>query len=359
MKKFTLILFLLLPVCYGYSQNSNTQIKFFAQPGFGYSYNADQKNNSPYFRGGQFVIYITSQISERVSVAGELNAHYEVLEDGPSTEVERLYLRYSINDNLSLRVGKTYNPLGFWNLNYNLGALLQPTISRPLILQPTHDGGFTQTRDVGVMLEGENIGASRFFFKFFVANGRGKNGGQQGASYELGKTISTNVQIGIEPSDGLKISASGIFNPLQKGSFNEFGVMLLENINYTAIAGSISFFNTERKLELIAEYYNHTNSYETLGKFTTDGAVLYLGIRTAGKVVPYFYGEYLKFTDGDSFYPTTNSHTGHSFGDVTNASLGIRYKFSPVVVFKTEAGITDEKGYGTSFGLKTQLAFSF
>lgn len=359
MKKSALLLILMLARVAVYSQNSNTQIKFFGQPGFGYSYNPDQKNNSPYFRGGQFVIYVTSQLSERVAVAGELNAHYEVQEDGPSTEVERLYLRYSINDNLSLRVGKTYNPFGYWNLNYNLGALLQPTISRPLIIQPTHDGGFTQTRDVGVMLEGENYGSSRLFFKFFTSNGRGKNGGQQGTSYELGKTLSVNAQIGFEPTEGLKLSVSSIVNPLQQGAMNEFGVILKEDILYTAFAGSVSFFNPEKKLELIAEFYNHTNAFKTLGSFGTQGAVLYLGLRGAGKIVPYFYGEFLQFTKGDLFYPTINVKTGHAYTDVTSGSLGLRYKFSPVIVFKTEAGITQEQGYGTSFGLKTQLAFSF
>ncbi len=338
---------------------SNTQIKFFAQPGFGYSINNDLKSNSPYFRGGQFVIYVTSQLSERVSVAGELNAHYEVMEDGPSTEIERLYLRYSINDNLAFRIGKTYNPIGYWNLNYNLGLVLQPTISRPLITQPTHDGGFTQTRDVGVMLEGENIGSSRFFFKAFVSNGRGKNGGQQGTPYALGKTLSTNAQIGFEPTEGLKLSVSGVFNPLEKGMMNEFEVPIADKLNYSVWAASVSFLNPENKLELIAEYYQHTNSYETLGSYSISGGVLYLGLKTSGKIVPYFYGETLKFDAGDPFYPILNKKTGQGYGDINNASLGFRYKFSPVIVFKTEAGVTDQKTYGTSYNLKTQLAFSF
>lgn len=359
MKKSTFTFFFLLSVCYSYSQNSSTQIKFFAQPGFDYFYNGDQKSNSSYFRGGQFVIFVTSQISERVSVAGELNAHYEALEDGPNTEIERLYLRYSINDNLAIRIGKTYNPIGFWNLNYNLGAILQPTIVRPQILRATHDGGFTQARDIGVMFEGENLGSSRFFFKIFVANGRGRNGGGQGTPYALGKTVATNAQIGFEPVEGLKVSASGLFNPLAKDSYNEFGVQLPENINYTAMAGSISFLDPEKKMELIAEYYRHTNSFETLGTFSTDGAVLYCGLRTTGKIVPYFYGEYLTFADGDTFYPLLNSRTGQTFTDSKDLFLGVRYKFSPVVVFKTEAGVTDQKQYGTSLGLRTQLAFSF
>jgi hypothetical protein len=355
------LVFILLFFCVtskSWSQN-NTQIKFFGQPGLDFSLNDDAKSNSTYFRGGQFVIYVTSQITEKVTVAGELNIHYMAIVPGPSTEIERLYLRYAINDNLALRIGKTYNPIGYWNLNYNLGLVLQPTISRPLIIQPTHDGGFTQTRDIGVMLEGENIGSSRFFFDLFVANGRGKNGGLLGPSYALGKTISTTARVGIEPTDGLKLSVSGVFNPLEKGLLNEFGIAIADKLTYSAIAGSISFFNPEKKLELIAEYYQHTNAYETLGTYNINGGVLYLGMKTNGKVTPYFYGETLKFQNGDPFFPLIDEFTNQSFGDVTSLSLGLRYKFTPTIVFKTEAGSSDHKGYGTTLALKTQLAFSF
>jgi hypothetical protein len=356
--KINFSIFFSLFIQFSFAQ-SNTQIKFFGQPGFTYSYNKDLKTGSPYFRNGQFIVYVTSQLSERVSIAGELNAHYEVSEEGPSTEVERLYLRYTINDNFALRIGKTYNPIGFWNLNYNLGLLLQPTISRPLVLQPTHDGGVTQTRDVGVMLEGENLGSARFFFKAFIANGRGKNGGQQGTPYLLGKTISSTGQIGIEPTDGLKLSLSGIYNPLQKGQKNEFGQTLKDNLSYSAISASVTYFNSDKKVEFIAEYYNHTNSYDNLGSYNADGAILYLGIRNSTKVTPYFYGEHFSHPEGDPFYPTINTQTGQKDGDTRIGSLGFRYKFLPEVVFKMEAGIMDQEYYGTSFNGKTQLAFSF
>ncbi len=338
---------------------SNTQIKFFGQPGLDFSWNDDAKSNSTYFRGGQFVIYVTSQVTERVTVAGELNIHYMAILPGPSTEIERLYLRYSINDNLAIRVGKTYNPIGYWNLNYNLGLVLQPTISRPLIIQPTHDGGFTQTRDIGVMLEGENIGSARLFFDLFLANGRGKNGGLLGPSYALGKTISTTARVGIEPTEGLKLSVSGVFNPLEKGMLNEFNLPIADKLTYSAFAGSISFFNPEKKLELIAEYYQHTNAYESIGTYNINGGVLYLGMKTNGKLTPYFYGETLKFQNGDPFFPLIDEFTNQAFGDVTSISLGLRYKFTPTIVFKTEAGSSEHKGYGTTMNIKTQLAFSF
>jgi hypothetical protein len=61
---------------------SNTQIKLFGQPGFTYCYNKELKTGSPFFRNGKFIIYKTSQLIERISIAGELNAHYDVVEDG-------------------------------------------------------------------------------------------------------------------------------------------------------------------------------------------------------------------------------------------------------------------------------------
>jgi hypothetical protein len=55
---------------------SATNIRFYAHPGFEFYTNRSQNASSPYFRGGPLVFFVSSQISERVSVAGEMNMHY-------------------------------------------------------------------------------------------------------------------------------------------------------------------------------------------------------------------------------------------------------------------------------------------
>jgi hypothetical protein len=338
---------------------SNTQIRFFAQPGFSYAHNPTEGKSSPYFRSGQFVTYVTSEISDRLSAVGELNVHYMVTEEAPDAQVERLYLRYAFNENYSLRVGKTYNPFGFWNLNYNLGLVLQPTISRPMILQPNHDGGVTQTRDVGVMFEGDNLGKAGFFFKVFLSNGRGKNGGIQGTPYALGKNMSTTLQAGIEPIEGLKFSVSGIYNPLQGGSLNEFNILLPEDLTYSAWAISTTFLKPESPVEVIAEYYNHTNSYKTLGTHTVNGGEFYAGYKVTPRLIPYAYVDFINVDRSDIYYPTTNASTAQMNVNMKSYLIGLRYKFTPVVILKNEVGIFDEEVYGTSYIFNTQLAFSF
>jgi hypothetical protein len=338
----------------------DTRIKFFAQPGFDYAYNKDLKQGSPYFRSGEFVMFVTSQISDRISVSGEANMHYNSSEVAPAVEIERIYLRYLINDNLALRVGKTYNPLGFWNLNYNLGLVLQPTITRPTLLQPNHDGGFTQTRDVGVMLEGQDIGKAGLFFNVFLSNGFGKNGGTGGNSYALGKNVSLTTQLGVEPKEDLKISVSGLVNKLEKGFTNQFNVDLLEDAMYTVGVFSISYMNPISKFEFISEYYVHNRNYNSIGDRNVQGAVLYLGYKTSDKVTPYFYGENINFNGGvDPYYSTINPLTGQGFVNSVRGSLGLRYQFSPSVVLKVEAGYADQDTYGGTYFGKTQLAFSF
>lgn len=143
----------------------HTSIRFYGHPGFDFYSNNDQNSSSAYFRGGPLVLFVTSQLSDRISVAGELNMHY-MARTGAEIELERMYLRYHWKDQLSFRVGRMYSPIGFWNVNYNFGLVLQPNISRPRILNPTHDGGFIQTRETGLQLEGDNIGTPRFFLSF-------------------------------------------------------------------------------------------------------------------------------------------------------------------------------------------------
>lgn len=338
----------------------DTRIKFFAQPGFDYSYNKDLQQGSPYFRSGQFVMFVTSQISDRISVSAEANMHYNSSEVAPAVEIERIYLRYLISDNLALRVGKTYNPLGFWNLNYNLGLVLQPTINRPTLLQPNHDGGFTQTRDVGIMLEGQDIGKVGFFFNAFVSNGFGKNGGTGGNSYALGKNISLTTQLGLQPKEGLKISVSGLVNRLENGFTNQFGVVLTEDIAYTVGVASVSYMNPISKFELISEYYIHNHNFSSVGDRSVQGAVVYVGYKTSDKVTPYFYGENIEFNGGvNPYYSLINPLTNQGFVNTVSGSFGLRYQFTPSVVFKVEAGYTDQVTYGGTYSGKTQLAFSF
>ncbi len=335
-----------------------TSIRFFSHPGFEYQHHADSGTGNPYFRGGPLILFATSQITENITAGAELNAHYMV-ETGAEVEIERIFVKYYHNDYISLRVGRMYTPIGFWNLNYNFGLILQPNIARPMALNPTHDGGFALTRDAGIQLEGEKIGKAGLFYKFFLSNGIGKNGGLLGSSDRMGRTNCFTGQIGIEPVDGVKFIASGQFNKLNKGQLNQYGAALPESVDYMVGNFSVVYLNPDKKLEFIAEYFNTQYKYQTLGSHTIQSGVAYLGYKLTDRAIPYVFYESSIFGDKNPYFPSINEYIGRPFQSVSKYDVGFRYKINTNLVFKVEGGLQFEDNYGTLINAKTQLAFAF
>lgn len=336
----------------------NTSIRFYGHPGFDFYTSKDQSSSSPYFRGGPLVLFVTSQLSEKVSVAGELNLHY-MAATGAETELERMYIKYDWKPALHVSLGRMYSPIGFWNVNYNFGLVLQPNISRPRILNPTHDGGFIQTREIGLQLGGDGIGKPGFFYRLLIGNGIGRNGGLLGVPYQLGTNMAYTLQLGIEPVEGLKISVSGVTNRLATDSQTQFDDLVPESMNAQMFAASISHMSIDKKFEFIAEGYSNKHDYKTLNDETLKGAILYLGYRTNEKLTPYLFGEWLDFPVNDAYYPTVNPYSNQAYGSSLEINLGLRYRASSHIVLKGELAAYDQDVFGMSYGFKTQAAFSF
>ncbi len=252
-----------------------------------------------------------------------------------------------------------YSPIGFWNVNYNFGLVLQPNISRPRILNPTHDGGFILTRETGLQLSGDNIGKAGFFYRFLVANGIGKNGGLLGTSYLLGPNVSFTGQIGVEPVEGLRFSVSAVNNALPGGSLTQFDTNVPEAMTSRLFAASISHMSIDKKLEFIGEYFSNAHDYQTLSDKTLTGAILYLGYKASTKVIPYFFAELLSFPTGDPYYPAINPYTNQIYVGANEYNVGMRYRVNANLVLKGEVALLDQEQFGTSYGFKTQVAFGF
>lgn len=337
---------------------SNTSIRFYAHPGFDYISNNDQNSSSAYFRGGPLVTYITSQLSDKVTVAAETNLHYMAI-SGAEFELERAFIKYYYKPGLGFKFGRMYNPIGFWNSNYNFGLVLQPNIGRPKILNPTHDGGFLQTRDIGLQIEGDNLGKAGFFYRLFVANGIGKNGGFLGVPYALGENVAYTLQLGLEPIEDLKFSVSGTLNNLADGSLTQFGSPVPEKLSTSLFAASVSSIAIDRKIEFVAEYFQNKHNYSSLEDKNLRGAIVYAGYKAGAKFVPYIFCEFLDFPTADTYYPAVNPYTNQAYLSSNEYNLGLRYKASGDLVLKFEVAYMDQQQVGSSVGIRSQVAFAF
>jgi opacity protein-like surface antigen len=282
------------------------------------------------------VLFVTSQLSERISVLSEVS--FNNSEGQFNFEVQRLALRYYVKDYFSVRVGKMFTPIGYWNNQFTLGLVLQPTIQRPFAIRPVSSGGVLQFRDTGIQFEGENITPARFFYKILLANGVGYHGSNdKGDSH-----IATTVQVGAEPIEGLKVIGSGMFDRIEEGKANPNGtvVSLPDNGNLSLLVGSVAYMNPEKKAEFIFEYLAQKSNFDNITDTKSHSYYGYAGYKVTDKITPYV------------LYNSTQAGKSKTESDpyfspipvkLELLTLGVRYKFNSSFVCKLEYEMNNEK----------------
>ena len=381
---------LLIAICagvYNFASAQDTKIRFFGQPEISNSSTKQTnnfvgvgptgqyiKNDSSFsksnFNTGTFALFVTSQLSDRISVLSEVS--FSSTGNKSSFELQRLMLRYNIQDYFSIRAGKMFTPIGYWNNQFTLGLILQPTIQRPQALRTVADGGVLQYKDNGIQVEGENITSARLSYKVLVGNGIGYYGSNDKADHHVAVT----GQVAAEPADGLKIIASGMFDRVQKGKPNPNGTIaaLPDDGNLSLLVGSVAYMNPEKKAEFIAEFLHQTTTFDNIGKRTSYSGYFYGGYKVTDKITPYFLYNYTQAgastTQADPYFAPLPVN-------INSLTIGARYKFNSNFVVKVEyentltntlyqditaGGVTLDKGFTSASKnntLRMQLAFVF
>lgn len=329
----------------GYAQD--TKIRFFGQPeitnfkttetnkftgvsGAGEYITIDSTYKSKTnFNTGNFVLFVTSQLSERLSVLAEAN--FNNTKGTYNFEIQRLMARYYIQNYFSVRVGKMFTPIGYWNNQYTMGLVLQPTIQRPFAIRPISEGGPLQYRDIGVQFEGENMTNARISYKLFLGNGIG----YYGSNDKSDNHVAVTSQVGVEPIEGLKIMGSAMFDRIEKGKPNPNGSIasLPDNGDLQLFVASVAYMNSEKKPEFIAEYLSQTSKFDNLGDYKSHSYYVYGGYKLTEKFTPYAMFNYTQAgestTVGDLYFAPIPVK-------VNQITLGARYKFNSNFVCKLE-----------------------
>lgn len=288
------------------------------------------------FNTGNFVLFVTSQLSERISVLGE--ASFNNKGNDFKFEIQRLMARYYVNDYFSVRAGKMFTPIGYWNNQYTMGLVLQPTIQRPFAIRPISEGGPLQYRDVGVQFEGDNITNVRFFYRAMLGNGIG----YYGSDDKRDNHIAVTAQVGAEPVEGLKVSVSGMFDRIEKGKPNPNGSVasLPDNGNLQLLVASIAYMNPEKKAEFITEFISQTSKFDNIDNTNSFSYYAYAGYKVTDKVVPYVLYNYTQSgkppVENDPYFSPIPVK-------VDQLTLGVRYKFNSSFIAKLEYETESDK----------------
>lgn len=93
------------------------------------TYETTERDVPDGFSLGQLVAHLNVALDPRLSVFAEGTLTPAATSFNPS--IERVIVRYDVNDLLKLSVGRYHTPISYWNTAFHHGSWLQPSIARP------------------------------------------------------------------------------------------------------------------------------------------------------------------------------------------------------------------------------------
>lgn len=316
----TLITFLVLLSTASYAQE--LKMMYLGHTGYTAKWNPGAKNQSAFNTGG-IDLLITSDITEKLSAQGEFFLGFKG--DGADQvpfNIERLYVKYAVNDYFNVRLGRMYTPLGFWNNKYTQGMIFQPTINRPYAVRNQNDKGIIATNSVGLQVDGENIGKLKFSYYLMIDNTTGA------PSINTDNTTDKSVtaKLKIEPIENLQVFVSYRSDVIYAGGKSIQGTTMLNDVNQSIVNAGIAYFTSDSPLEVAFEYFQVTNDVKTFGKTTNNIGYAYLGYRIKN-LTPYLQADLLNYDKNEKYFTVNN---------LTGMIIGARYSLAPSAILKME-----------------------
>jgi hypothetical protein len=284
------------------------------------------KNGKLSFGFGEQDLFVTSELSQRLSFLGETVFKYSP--DSPTdfnVSIERVILKYNYAGNHSILIGKHHTPINYWNDTYHHGRVFFPTVDRPLLFSQ----GFIPLHTTGVSLQGQNLGRLRFGYDAMLGNGLGSGDVEDNNTFK-----SVTLAAHIKPRDGLRLGASLYHDVISKGStihnhYSGVSTTVPGRIDQNIMTGSIAYNDSvfSKKFEILAESSMATNRSDSLGTQRAVASYIYAGLRVTDKIIPYVRFDDIQYKNREVYFSdnSTRSFIG-----------GLRYEINYLAVVKLE-----------------------
>lgn len=306
---------------------------------------SDAEGSRHGFMLGQFDLFITSRISEKLSVLSEV-----VLQAGVNNafavSVERILLQYAARDYLNVGFGRYHTAIGYYNTAYHHGSWFETATGRPITFAFEDRGGILPIHNVGLTVNGRiPSGKLRLGYIAEIGNGR-----------RPFAPVYQSVQNVVEDNNGKAVNLGLIAKPdwvpgLQTG-ISVYRDRLtpegLPKIKQTIVAAHAVY--QTRKFELLNEALVVRNSQGRDESFHTPSFYTQISHQW-GKARPYFRYQYLNVPKSDPLFS--------SVGRVNGPSFGLRYDVSEFAALKGQYDRTAGRESASTNGLTLQLAFTF
>lgn len=273
------------------------------------------------FQSARAIAHFSSRLGQRFSAF--LEAELSALEDEFKLEVERIVVKYDIDDNSQISLGRFHAPVGFWNQSYHHGRWLQVSKDRPL--QTEFGGTFLPGHYWGGMYERRFSTPSRTInLDIGLGAGRDTAFAVPGFASTIDSDRAFMAQINVVPAGRKGLTFGG---SLWIGNLYAEG---LPDVDERVLTAHVNYVWTSD--EILAEVSVVQHDYaDALGKTNNYGSYLQYSRRLAarqGRFQPYFRVDYLDMDAADFVYSGLRSSD--------RETLGLRYDVSNTGAIKLE-----------------------
>jgi len=264
-------------------------------------------------------------------------------------DVERIILKYRMNDHINIEAGRFHTILGNWNTAYHHGEWLSNSIGRPTVLNFEDDGGLLPVHLIGISLNGwYGVGDSSLLWAFEVGNGRGGDPDPPQIATDANRSKAVNLSLGFEPAavPGLKVGGGVYVDKIPPGAAPA-------TLDEVILSGYVAY--ESGPLQVMAEYFDIDHE-DALGASASSNGYYGQIAYGLGEWTPYLRYDAANIDDLDAFYSSQdNSKT---------LASGIRYDFTDWSALKLQydVGTISPSGGGAdidSSKLALQLSFAF
>jgi hypothetical protein len=321
------------------------QFRGFSDIGFT---DSDQKGAHSTFSQGSFNMFMTSRVTDRVSVLAELLFEYDPT-NAIHTDLERMLISYTVNDYLNFTGGRFHTSIGYYNTAYHHASWLLTTVNRPFLFAFEDQGGILPTHNVGVSANGL-IPSGPLGLHWIAEMGNGRT------SHSLASGVEP-VQIMQDENSRKSYNFAGFSRPVGvpgfQAGFSVYGDRLYPTLGpkiaETIWDGYVTYhpsgfeFTNEalvmrHAIEGSSQVFHNTGFYSILSK-------------NFGKYRPYFSYEYLNIARNEPVWGSVGLRHG--------PSTGLRYELNESVAFKLEYFRLMRRAMADVNGIRTQIAFTF
>ncbi|MFC5496361.1 hypothetical protein ACFPOE_02360 [Caenimonas terrae] len=293
------------------------------------------------FALGNFDLYITPEIGDRVKSIVELVFEYGPDSANVATDLERLQFGYTFSDAATVWAGRFHTPYGYWNTAFHHGQQIQTAATRPRFIEFEDRGGILPAHAVGLLVSGGvKAGAGRVGYDGYLANGnrvvdgvldfnafRDDNGNKMvggNLRYSFGGRL-----------DGLTLGLHGFTQQVAQYD----GQNAVVNNTKVNMTGAYAVYE-HADWEVIAEYYRFRNRDLSGGSGTHASWAGFgqLGYTLAGKWTPYARLEKAALDQADNYFASQDSGRSYS-----RSTLGLRYDLNPSTAIKMELNQTRQQ----------------